>query len=319
MIAYTDQFPGVTIVVPSSTLARFIVFELSIEALLVTSGSTLSRAMSANIALNCNEAVRLYPNSAYYWFIDDDHQFDQFTLLRLMAHDVPLVVPVTCLKDPPFLPVLYKEEKINGVFEHYDGDIRETIREILDPDGAVRTTEGAVERVKMLIERGPKRRPTKQFVPYSWHELDKLTGLLEVFACGRSGMLIRRDVFETMPDPWFELGKTNPEYAGEDMHFCEKLRAAGIPIKADLDLTFGHVGPVAAWPTRQADGRWLVRLTWANGQSIMVNRPGAAPIQVPARDQRGNKVAERMAQLVASGIDEKAAFEQAVKESEETP
>lgn len=274
MIAYTDQFPAVVIVVPSSTLARFIAFELSVEALLVPSGSHLSRAMSANIALNCNEAVRLYPEAWGYWFIDDDHQFDQHTLLRLMAHDQPVVVPVTCLKDPSFLPVLYKGERV-------------------DPATGF-----------------------KQFMPYTWRELDGLTGLVDVFACGRSGMLVRRDVFQTIPGPWFQMGQTNPEYAGEDMYFASVLRARGIPIKADLDLTFGHIGPVASWPTRQADGRFLIRLVWANGQSILVNRPGDPPVQVAARDQKGNLVADRMAALVAAGVDEGRAFEQALEEVE---
>lgn len=272
MIPYTDQFPAIVIVVPSSTLARFIVFELSIEGLLVPSGSHLSRAMSANIALNCNEAVRLYPEAWGYWFIDDDHQFDQHTLLRLMAHDQPVVVPVTCLKDPPFHPVLYKSERI-------------------DPKTGY-----------------------KQYVPYTWADLDGKTGLLDVFACGRSGMLIRRDVFAATPEPWFRLGQTNPEYAGEDMYFASVLRDRGIPIKADLDLTFGHVAPVSAWPQRQADGSFVMRLVWANGQGILVQRPGAPPVRTPARDQRGNQVAERMAQLVASGVDEQRAFEEALKE-----
>jgi hypothetical protein len=275
VIAYTDQFPPVIIVVPSSTLARFVVFELSIEALLVPSGSHLSRGMSANIALNCNEAVRLYPQGRFYWFIDDDHQFDQYTLLRLMAHDLPVVVPVTCLKDPPFYPVLFKEER---------------------PDAQT---------------------GYPMFIPYSWADLDGKTGLLDVYACGRSGMLVRRDVFDQMPWPWFELGKNSPEYAGEDMWFCKKLRDLGIPVKADLDLTFGHIAPVSAWPTRQADGRLLVRLVWANGQAIMLNRPGAPPVRVPERDQRGNRVAERMATLMASaGLGEQAAFEQALREVE---
>jgi hypothetical protein len=273
VIPYTDQFPAVTVVTPSSSLARFTTFEMSMEALLVPSGSHLSRTLSANIALNCNEPVRLN-KTPYYWFIDDDHQFEPFTLLRLMAHDVPVVVPVTCLKDPPFHPVLYKGEQIG-------------------PNGY------------------------KQFIAIPWQEIEEQVGLMDVFACGRSGLLVKREVFDVVPWPWFRMGQFNPEHAGEDIWFCEKLREANIPIKVDTDLFFGHIGPVAAYPKRRADGRICIHLVWANGQSIVINRPDIPAVPTPMRDQKGNLIAERMAHLRSMGHSEAEAFEMAMKEAEE--
>jgi len=317
MIPYTDQFPSVVVVVPSSTLARFLAFELSLEGLLVSSGTHLSRAISANIALNCNEPVRLYPEAAAFWFIDDDHQFDQYTLLRLMAHEKPVVVPITCLKDPPFWPCIYEADVPDGEFVHHE-DLSEELRKLRAfGDETVDGLEEAMARLRRLIERGPLVKQRRKVLPYSWAKLDKVTGLLPVQSCGRSGMLVRREVFQRIPGPWFQLGQTNPEYSGEDLHFCGKLREAGIPILADTDLSFGHTGPVTAWPVREADGSWRIRLVWANGQIITIHRPDVAPTQVPARTQKGNLVAERMAALVAGGMrDEQQAFQQAVAEIE---
>lgn len=313
MIPFTDQFPSVVIVVPSSTLARFIVFELSLGGLLVSSGTHLSRAISANIALNCNEPVRLYPDAAAFWFIDDDHQFDQYTLLRLLAHDKPVVVPITCLKDPPFWPCIYKDDVQDGAWVHYEDLGKELHGLAMEYAQEHEDAAYLLDRLKRLIERGLIRKPRRKVLPYSWQELDKITGLLQVPSCGRSGMLIRREVFQKIPAPWFELGQTNPEYAGEDIHFCGKLREHGIPIFADTDLTFGHVGPVTSWPMREADGSWRIRLIWANGQAITINRQDAPPAMVPIKDQRGNKIAARMAALIASGMrDESQAFEQAM-------
>ncbi len=234
MIPYTEEFPAVTVIVPCSGLARYTTFEMSMEALHVPSGTTIVRAISANLALNVNEGIRLH-RTPYYWFIDDDHQFEPWILLRLLAHQVPIVVPLTCLSKPPFSPVLFQGEKLD------------------------------------------EKTGYKMFRPYTWQDLDGEVGLKAVHACGRAGMLVAREVFETLKEPWFELGKTHPEHAGEDVYFCQKARAAGFQIVADLDLTFGHISPSCAWPTRMEDGSFTVRLQWDNGQSIIINRPDRPP------------------------------------------
>lgn len=70
--------------------------------------------------------------------------------------------------------------------------------------------------------------------------------LVKVWRVGAAVMLIKREVFEKIPAPWFPWVWKEPEQMGqgEDWGFCEKLDAAGIPIMVDVELTreIGHVG-----------------------------------------------------------------------------
>lgn len=77
-------------------------------------------------------------------------------------------------------------------------------------------------------------------------------GLREVHAAGAGVMLLRRRVFERVPRPWFEWGRTSEDYT-----LCLKARSAGCGIYCDLDTRVGHVLPMVVWPGRTADGRFV--------------------------------------------------------------
>ena len=62
--------------------------------------------------------------------------------------------------------------------------------------------------------------------------------LVEVDAVGFGSMLIKREVFEKMGDPWF----TKPWECGEDIAFCIGAKKAGFKIYLDGQYTVGHVG-----------------------------------------------------------------------------
>jgi hypothetical protein len=57
-------------------------------------------------------------------------------------------------------------------------------------------------------------------------------------------MLIRMSVFDRLPKPWFNLVAVGDQLRGEDYHFCESARAAGIEVWCDGDLSaeLGHIG-----------------------------------------------------------------------------
>lgn len=72
------------------------------------------------------------------------------------------------------------------------------------------------------------------------------TGLERVNAVGMGVFLTRKEVFDNLPEPWFQIG-FNPlagEYIGEDIYFCEKARQNGFDTYIDHDLTqqIGHIG-----------------------------------------------------------------------------
>ena len=63
--------------------------------------------------------------------------------------------------------------------------------------------------------------------------------LAEVDAVGFGALLMRRDVFERVPEPWFTLDWR----AGEDIAFCVTAKKHGIQVWLDGSYALGHIGP----------------------------------------------------------------------------
>jgi hypothetical protein len=75
------------------------------------------------------------------------------------------------------------------------------------------------------------------------------TGLEECQSVGAGLMLIKAEVFESMPRPWFDTywfedDEGNRRMIGEDVYFCHKAKAAGFKTMIDHDVSqnVGHVG-----------------------------------------------------------------------------
>lgn len=69
-----------------------------------------------------------------------------------------------------------------------------------------------------------------------------MEGLQRCDVVGGSGLLVRRDVLETLGPPWFhfEMNEHGLMERGEDFYFSERLTAAGYDIWVDFDLTARH-------------------------------------------------------------------------------
>lgn len=92
---------------------------------------------------------------------------------------------------------------------------------------------------------------------------DAGTTKLRVRGGGMGCALIRADVFELLPFPWFEWTDLDRERldkpdvyecydafssGGEDINFCNMLTAHGIPIHADTRVACGHEFREVKWP-----------------------------------------------------------------------
>lgn len=66
--------------------------------------------------------------------------------------------------------------------------------------------------------------------------LDYPKGLTEIEGVGMACTLIKRKVFETVPQPWYFPHKV----LGEDLSFCVRARKAGFRIYCDTTLICGH-------------------------------------------------------------------------------
>ena len=68
-------------------------------------------------------------------------------------------------------------------------------------------------------------------------------GILEVDALGTGSMLIAREVFEMIPEPWFNYEYPNGDFTpGTDMTFSRKCREHGIALWVDGTTTSPHLG-----------------------------------------------------------------------------
>lgn len=330
MLPYTDQFKPCTVVVRSAALARYVSFEMSLEGLNVPLNTHVARALTSNLAGSLNDIAKNL-TTEFMWVIDDDHQFDPFMLLRLMAHDKPVVGALTTMARPPFHCVIYRSEITQkDSVEKWAPDFASRVDQLLKKIEAHAADD---EDFRALVRAAEYKRPNKQFMTWTWKDIDDKMGLFPVFASGVSGMLIKKEVFEALPYPWFELGQTNPEEVGEDVYFCEKLRASPFAIQTadgpcalwvDLDTVFGHTAPCTAWPVRRENGKWTIRLAWENGQNIIVNRPDQPPYVAPTAEdvakssERSQNIVERAQELQKAGMNEADAFRQAMEEAEIT-
>lgn len=98
-------------------------------------------------------------------------------------------------------------------------------------------------------------------VGWEWFKGKK--GLVDIsgMSTGNAGMLIRREVIEKIPPPWFTLGQLDPEIGSPDIYFCKLLKEYNIPLHLDLDNVIGHITHVSAFPSRDQEGEWRVHLS----------------------------------------------------------
>jgi hypothetical protein len=166
-----------------------------------------------------NDLCRMLLNSdhQHLWFMDDDHAFPRGFLLKLLAHEKDLVMPICLTRTHPFAPVQY------------------------------------------TTKVGPN-----QYLPIPLSESDK-DGLVECEAGGAAGMLIHRRVIEAIEPPWFEYADRS-----EDIIFCEKAKAAGFKLYADLDARLGHITTTVVHPTVRGED-WMVALTIGQSLNLVVD------------------------------------------------
>ena len=81
--------------------------------------------------------------------------------------------------------------------------------------------------------------------------------------CGRvsmGGILIKREVLEQMPPPWFDEGERQRMSSGkitrvgEDIYFFAKAAKCGFEVWCDTTLPYGHLIEAAVYPAQTVEG-----------------------------------------------------------------
>lgn len=93
---------------------------------------------------------------------------------------------------------------------------------------------GIASAVKLFGENGEPVNPPPNGLPKE---------LFKCYALPGGFVLIDMKVFEMIKPPYFANVWEPTRYVGEDVYFCEKVRAKGIDVWCDPNIPVYHVGP----------------------------------------------------------------------------
>ena len=82
----------------------------------------------------------------------------------------------------------------------------------------------------------------REWKPGEYYKTKPTGELIDVDATGCACLLVKTEVFNKIKQPWFDFSVyKETECKGEDVLFCEKVRAAGYKIYVDTGLECGHI------------------------------------------------------------------------------
>jgi len=145
-------------------------------------------------------------------FVDSDAVLHPLTLNRLLSWKAQIVSALCFIRTTPIIPSIYGERIENGLVRT---KIQETIEWMADHPELL--TRGAT----ILPEAPPD-------------------SLLESTFVGMHTTLIRREVLETMIEPYFVSDPESKKGAGEDVFFCDKAAELGFTSYVDMSVISGH-------------------------------------------------------------------------------
>lgn len=208
--------PDVAVGVPSLGNPSWVFVE-SLMRLRAPGGAYhLLRAGPLAIDVARNELVRQFLRTDCRWLlmVDSDAQFDPATLTRLLSWGEPLVGALAFARYGPLMPTLYRDR---------------------DPE-----REGSWRIRTDVVDAWLARYP--EMVSSTGHVLEPrpFDALEPVDRSGCHCVLIRRDVLETMPAPWF-VGDPEQRHNKEDIFFFEQAAAAGFQAYVDKSCMTGHL------------------------------------------------------------------------------
>jgi hypothetical protein len=262
--AESRQYPPGLIGMLSGSLTRWAWSSQSSLGLEVPPGSHMAWCRGDWISVAVNRLFRVMrPEDGWMIIIPDDHIYQPDMLLRLLAHNLPLVSPLCNLRQIPFAPSMFHDTGANfPLLTHRKGHEVFELHQFpaADPDADFPIVTWM--HVATETEESSYPGPPSPFKSYTWAELQGKTGLLPVDTFGGACVVIRREVLQVLGDPFFENMPGSRECPYEDLYAFRRCRLAGFQPVIDLDLRIGHCMAAAGFPSFMPEGRWGVEI-WA--------------------------------------------------------
>lgn len=205
----------------------------SILALQKPAGTVFQKTIGLGTAAPLNEIGREFlkrKELEWLFLTNDDNLCPPDTIPRLLSHGIDAVTGLYLSRVQPFEPIVFDRVQEEG------------------PE---------------LAAMYPEAKRSNRW--YYRRFLDDRDGqLVPIVACGDGCLMIRREVMEQIPEPWWEYGETLADACDHDVTFSRKVREAGFDLYCDLGLHVGHITSAVVYPFRHPDGRWVTHIRQAD-------------------------------------------------------
>jgi hypothetical protein len=111
-----------TVGIVANDTGRYTLFTVCLTQLRHPANTRVDFGLSTDLALARNTLVErsLEDGSEWMLFLDDDHVYPADLLLRLLAHDKPIVCSLYLRRAQPFAPVVFTGRDEEGMYESLD-------------------------------------------------------------------------------------------------------------------------------------------------------------------------------------------------------
>ena len=154
------------------------------------------------------------PRATHLLFLDSDIVCAGNACRKLLTHDKDIISGLAFQRGTMQFPLIYSYQGRHRV----SGKMCPAFAHILDPV------------YRYLSE---KRLPVTEI---TYATLEGNDGLMEIGGAGAGFLLVKREVFEKIPYPWFSF-----ERGGEDLYFFDKVRRYGLEAWVDMSVLLGHL------------------------------------------------------------------------------
>lgn len=161
------------------------------------------------------------PKATPLLFLDTDIICASNACRKLLTHDKDIISGLAFQRGTMQFPLIYSYQGRHRV----SGKMCPAFTPILDP-------------VYRYLSK--KRLPVSEI---TYATLEGNDGLMKIGGAGAGFLLVKREVFEKIPYPWFSF-----ERGGEDLYFFDKVRRYDLEVWVDMGVLLGHLrlDPVGA-------------------------------------------------------------------------
>jgi len=167
------------------------------------------------------EQVLAKTRATHLLFLDSDIVCAGNACRKLLTHDKDIISGLAFQRGTMQFPLIYSYQGRHRV----SGKMCPAFTPILEP-------------VYRYLSK--KRLPVSEI---TYATLEGNDGLMKIGGAGAGFLLVKREVFEKIPYPWFSF-----ERGGEDLYFCDKARRYSLEVWVDMGVLLGHLrlDPVGA-------------------------------------------------------------------------